>query len=294
MFAGWLALLLLCALPPLAMAAKTEAQGGPAVRAQRIVSINPSLTAILLAIGAADTLVGVDDYSAGIRSEVAHLPRVGGLFSPSLEAVVALRPDLVVLVPSTEQRDFRRRLEELGIAVSVFDNIRFDEVLENIERLGDLTDHRAGARRRVEAIERTRAAASKAAAARTSPRVLVVIQRDPVFIVGAGSFISEMLATLGARNLGEAFQDPYPRVAVEWVIARAPDVLIDLSRDPEPPETYWARWPSIPAVARSRVLRLDPQLISMPGPDLDRSLELLGEGLYGADFVDEIRRARAR
>jgi iron complex transport system substrate-binding protein len=261
--------------------------------AQRIVSLNPSLTAILVAIGARDALVGVDDYSAGITKEVADLPRVGGLYSPSLEAVVALRPDLVVLVPSAEQRDFRERTESLGIRVAVFENIRFDQVLENIERLGALTGRGAQARRRIEAIERTRAAAVRASVGRRSPRVLVVLQHDPVYVVGRGSFLAEMLDRLGGRNLGAEFDDPYPRVAIEWVVARGPEVLIDLSPDPDAAHAYWARWPSIPAVQNKRVLKLPSELISMPGPRLDEALLVLAVALYGEEAALQIRRESA-
>ncbi len=248
---------------------------------QRIVSLNPSLTEILIALGARDVLVGVDDYSAAHSPEVADLPRVGGLFSPSLEAVVALAPDVVVLVPSAEQRDFRERLEALGVAVEVFRNVRFGEVLENIERLGAIAGREEAARRRIEASLRAREVARAATAGRARVRALLVLQRDPVFVVGRGSFIDEMLDDLRAENLARAFDDPYPRVAVEWVVAQSPDVLVDLSPDPGDALAYWSRWPSIRAVADERVVAIDAALISMPGPHLDRALEELARGLHG-------------
>jgi iron complex transport system substrate-binding protein len=274
--------------------ASPEASSVSTVRARRIVSINPSLTAIVIALGASETLVGVDDYSAALSEEVKSLPRVGGLFSPSLEAVVALQPDMVVLVPSAEQRDFRTRLEALGIRVSVFDNISFDQVLENISRLGAIVGREDQARSRIAAIERTRAAAARVTAKRPSPRVLLVIQRDQVFVAGSGSFIDEMLGAVGATNVAQEFADPYPRVAIEWVVARAPEVMIDLSEDAEDPKQYWSRWPSIPAVRSGRVIALDAELISMPGPHLDRSLEILAGGLYGVEVANEIEREKER
>ena len=87
---------------------RSRAASGPL----RVVSINPSLTAILLALGAGDSLVGIDQVSGSQQPGLAHLPRVGGLFNPSLEAVVALEPDIVIVVPSVEQRDFRGRLAD--------------------------------------------------------------------------------------------------------------------------------------------------------------------------------------
>lgn len=264
----------------------------------RVVSLNPSLTEILLTIGAKDVLVGVDDYSANHTPEVADLPRVGGLFSPSLEAVVALAPDVVVLVPSAEQRDFRERLEALDVRVEVFDNIQFDQVLENIERLGVMVGRSEAARDRIEAI---RAAERRARAVRRSsnaearpPRVLLVVQRDPVYVVGRGGFIDEMLDVLAADNLARVFDEPYPRVAVEWVVAQAPDVLIDLSPEAGPDDAFWSRWPSIPAVKNQRVVAIDAALISMPGARLDRALEALARGLYGDEAARAVAGAEPR
>jgi len=257
--------------------------------AERIVSLNPSLTAILVALGAEGKLVGVDDYSATKIPEVAALPRVGGLFSPSLEAVVALRPDRVVLVPSAEQRDFRTRLEGLGIPVTVFENLRFAEVLGNIRQLGAMTGRGAEAAARIEAINQAREAAQRRARGRDAPSVLVVLQRDPVYVVGSGNFIDEMLSATGGKNLASEFDEPYPRVAAEWVVARAPEVLIDLSPDPATALSHWSLWPSIPAVATGRVLAVDAELISLPGPHLDRAFEILASSLYPASPAESSR-----
>jgi len=249
---------------------------------KRIVSLNPSLTAILVAVGAQANLVGVDDYSASRIPEVASLPRVGGLFSPSLEAVTALRPDAVVLVPSSEQRDFRGRLEELGVPVIAFENIQFEDVLANIRGMGALVGREAEAARRIDAVVRARDEARRLGASRQGPGVLVILQRDPIYVVGSGNFIEEMLVALGARNLAAQFPGPYPRVAVEWLVASAPDVLIDLSPGAEEALAHWSRWPSIPAVAKGRVVALDAEEISMPGPDLHRAYKQLAVALYGA------------
>ena len=116
--------------------------------ARRVVSLNPSLTATLVAVGALDVLVGVDRFSAGQQAEVTGLPQVGGLSDPSLEAVIALRPDLVVLVPSAEQRDFRGRLTDLGVPVLAVDPVSFEEVLEAIVTLGERVGRGAAARAR--------------------------------------------------------------------------------------------------------------------------------------------------
>jgi len=252
-----------------------------AAEVRRVVSLNPSLTAIALALGAADVLVGVDDYSARLEPRVAKLPRVGGLHSPNLEAVVALEPDVVVLVPSVAQRDFRQRLEALGVRVESFENTRFDQVLENVERLGRMLGQTSRAEERIDAIVGARRRAGEVGLEGGAPKVALVIQRDPLYVVGGESFMAEMLAMLGARSIGDAFSEPYPRVDVEWLVAQAPDIVIDMTEDATPAEAHWARFPSLPAVSKGRVHALEPGLVSLPGPDLDRALAALAGALYG-------------
>jgi iron complex transport system substrate-binding protein len=249
--------------------------------ARRVVSLNPSLTAILVAIGARDALVGVDDYSAREVPEVAALPRVGGLYNPSLEAVLALRPDLVVLVPSVEQRDFQARLDELRIPHAVFDPVRLDDVLATIEVLGARVGRREAARARVASLRATFARAERVLAGRPPPRAVLVLQRDPLFVVGAGNFVGEILAAAHVENVGASLGAPWPRVSREWLIAAAPEWILDASGEPEPAELFWSRWPSLPAVRGGRIATLPPGLATLPGPHLDRGLVAFVRAVHG-------------
>jgi iron complex transport system substrate-binding protein len=263
-----------------ALAAILLASAAPAAPpAKRVVSLNPSLTATLIALGAGPLLVGVDDYSARLQPEVAELPAVGGLFNPSLEAILALSPDLVVLVPSAQQRDLRARLEALSVDVLELPNITLAELLASIEALGARVGREAQARERVRAIRQ--AWAETAAASRGLPRVrtLLVLQRDPLYVVGRGSFIDSMLATAGADNLANMFAEPYPRASLEWLIAAAPELILDASDDPEDPRIYWARWPSLPAVAQQRVIGIPASEVTLPGPYPERALARLAEAI---------------
>ena len=256
--------------------------------AKRVVSMNPSLTAILIALDASESLVGVDDYSAKQQPAAAGLPTVGGLFNPSLEAVVALEPDLVVLVPSVAHRDFRERLEALGIPLLVLSNVDFEAVLSSIGQLGSRVGRGAAARERIAAIREVRARIARATSERSHPRSVFVIQRDPLFLVGHGSFLDELLRSAGAVNLGAEFATPYPRVTKEWLVAAAPDVILDSSSDPEPAAEYWARWPSLPAVRAGRVLAVPQGEVTLPGPYLDRSPILLAHALHGEELLCEV------
>lgn len=249
--------------------------------ARRVVSMNPSFTRILVAIGARDALVGVDDFSARAEPAVAALPRVGGLYSASLESVVALQPDLVVLLPTFEQRDFQQRLDGVGLPVLALDPVRFDDVLATIETLGARVGRQEAAHARVAAIRRTRDAVRAAVASLPALRTVLVLQREPLFVVGRGSFLDEMLAMAGASNLGASLAETWPRASLEWLVAAAPAVILDSDSEATPAAAYWKRWPSLPAVANGRVVAIDAGEITLPGPDLDRALVRLARALHG-------------
>lgn len=250
--------------------------------APRLIALNPSLAAIVFRLGAGESLVGVDDYSRQLFEEAAALPRVGGLFDPSLESVIALQPDRVLLVAGVDQQSHAQRLEKLGIEVEVFENERFDEVLENIARLGRILGREQAAAQRIEAILALRDAVEVAAQGRGSPGTVAVLDRSPLYVVGAETFLDEMLEIVGARNLGRSLGSGYPRGSIEWLITTGPELLLDMTPGREDSRLFWSRWPSLPAVATERVLTLDASRVSLPGPDLDRALRELAIAVHGA------------
>jgi ABC-type Fe3+-hydroxamate transport system substrate-binding protein len=262
-------------LPALLALAASAAAAPP----RRIVSLNPSLTAMLVSLGAGHQLVGVDDYSARQQPQLAGVPTVGGLFNPSLEAVVSLRPDAVVVVPSAQQRDLRQRLRALGVEVLELPNIELEQLLDSIQVLGRLVGREQAADQRIAAIRDAWERAEHQAAGRPRVRAVLVLQRDPLYLVGRGSFLHAMLAAAGADNAAAEFADPYPRVALEWLLAAAPEVILDASDDPDAASEYWARWPSLPAVRAGRVVALPAREVTLPGPDLDQAVALLAEAL---------------
>ncbi len=244
--------------------------------ARRVVSLNPSLTETLLALCAGESLVGVDEDSARRLPGVRGLPTVGGLFNPGLESIVALAPDLVVMVPGVEQQRLHERLDALGIPVLVLPNTRLEELLASIEALGARVGRAKAAARRVAEIRGSFDEVARASARRPRVRTVLVLQRDPLYVVGRGSWIDAMLETAGAANLGAELEGAYPQADVEWLVAAAPQLLLDASEDAEDPGAFWSRWPSL--LAAGRVRTLDGDLIR-PGPHLDRSLQRLAAAI---------------
>lgn len=251
-------------------------------RAARIVSLNPSLTATLVAVGATDAIVGIDAYSPRQIAEVSDRPQVGGLYDPSLEAMVALRPDLVVLVPSAEQRELRARLVALDVPVLSLDPRRYDDVATMLVALGRCAGRAEAAERRAAELRAALQRARAASTGRARPRSVLILQRDPLFVASSGSFLDEMLEAAGAENVARALPGPYPRASMEWLVAARPELILDASGEPEPADRFWSRWPSLPAVASGRVRTLDPALVTVPGPQLDAALARLVEAIAPA------------
>ncbi len=257
----------------LALAAVASAGEAP----RRVVSLNPSLTAMALVLGAGPQLVGVDDFSARQEPAVSGLPRVGGLYDPSLEAVVALRPDLVMLVPSAEQRGFQAQLEALGIPRLVANPVSYDEVLATIAVVGERLGRARAAERRVAELRAARERAQAASAGRPRVRALLVLQRDPLFVAGSGSFVDDMLRAAGAENLGAELAGAWPRASREWLLAARAELIVDATDEPESAAEFWARWPSL----RARVVTLPASAVTLPGPRLDAALALLERAVRG-------------
>lgn len=263
------------------------------LRTPRLISLNPSLTAIILRLGRGDALVGVDEYSAQLLDEVRALPRVGGLFDPNLESVLALAPDRVLLVAGIDQQSHGERLEAIGIDVETFENERLEQVLENIERLGVMLGREQRARARIDAILEARRAVRLAVSGRPRPATLAIVDRSPLFVVGSETFIDEMLDAVGAENVAASLGTGYPRGSIEWVIATRPQLLLDMTPGSDESHAFWSRWPSLPAVAHDRVLTLDASRISLPGPELDRALRELAIAVHGPAIEPEIDRRLA-
>jgi iron complex transport system substrate-binding protein len=242
---------------------------------------------MLIALDAFQVLVGVDEYSADHEPAVAALPRVGGLFNPSLEAVVALEPDLVVVVPSVQQRDFRSRLRDLGVEVIELSSITLDQILESMQTLGDRIGRSQAAGERVAAVRSTWADVSQEASHRPRRSAVLVVQRDPLYVVGGESYLNAMLDAAGLDNVAAEYLEAYPRVSLEWLIAAGPQVIIDSSADPVNAVAHWSRWVSIPAVAKGRVVAVPHGLVTLPGPYLDRSLLTMVDAIRSADRASD-------
>jgi len=250
--------------------------------AHRIVSLAPSTTESLFAIGAGDRVVGRSRY-CNWPPEVAALPAVGGL-QPDVEAVLELRPDLVV-GPS---RGVSSRLSEQLGARNIATWFPATESLAAIDSmlvgLGQRSGHVADASRLVAALDAREQAIKRSVATSPRPRVLVVVGNAPVVVAGAKSYMDELLRYAGASNVitqGTA----WPTLGYEEIFDLDPDVVLDVSVGPSGTTRVTADaagWSGLRAVREGHVIAINDERILRPGPRIADGLAILARLLHPA------------
>ena len=243
----------------------------------RIVSLVPSLTESLFALGLGSRVVGVTDWCVHPAEAVAGLPKVGGTKNPDLTAIRALAPDLVIANQEENKRQDVERLEAAGIPVWV---TYPRTVAEGVALLRELAEAGGASRALSEVVAPIERALAKAVSARAAhgPRVFCPIWKRPWMAVAADTYAHDLLTLCGGENVFAAHGDRrYPIVREDEIIAAAPEVVLL----PDEPYEFVAadaeeiaRLP-IPAAGSGRVHRIDGTLVSWYGPRVVRALETL-------------------
>jgi iron complex transport system substrate-binding protein len=259
--------------------------------AQRVVSLAPSNTEILFAVGAGTQVVGRDMFS-DYPPEAASVQDIGGSMGQyNLEAIVALKPDLV-LAGGINPPDLVASLEKLGITVYFLPNpTTLEEMYTNLETVGALTGHQSDAAALVESLKaRVAAVDAKIMPLSYGPSVYYEIDAtDPTkpYTYGPGSFGDLLLQRAGGFNIGSQLKDPWSSISLEQLVADNPSiVLLGDAAWGETPEKFAARpgLENLDAVKNGQVFPFDDNLVSRPGPRLVDGLEALAKILHPGLF----------
>ncbi|WP_426755092.1 ABC transporter substrate-binding protein [Myxococcus sp. Y35] len=266
----------LCLLAGSAGAAAKATTGGPQTlgppapsKVRRVVTLAPSLSEMVLALGAGSTLVGVSRFDEA--KEVAKLPRVGGFTDPSVEAVVALKPDLILVQPGPGNQRPVEKMAELGVPVLLLPLHTVPDVLAAMRAVGQALGREKEAEAVVSGIEATRARIREAAKKLPTPRVLFVYGFEPLVVAGPGSFADELIRDAGGINVAADGGSAYPVYSMERavrsrasVVVDAADVDVGKDKVRALPGLSGARWVDVPSLS-----------LLQPGPSLGRGLEEL-------------------
>lgn len=257
-------------------------------RPLRVVSLAPSITETAEALGRGRWLVGVTDV-CDYPPRVRALPKVGGLAAPNLEQIVRLKPDLVFATAEANARDLLDQLERLGLTTFALRPESYAGVIDSVLAIGRALAAEQAARGVVDGVERRVRAVRDLVSGRPQPRVLYLIWTEPLIAAGAGTYLDDLLALAGGRNIVWERTGSYPRLSWEHVVARAPDVILlaDHREDSERPSAgsgdvppAWHRWQAVPAIRTGRVLAVPSNTILRPGPRLGDGLARLAQAIH--------------
>ena len=278
-------------LPPLAAALEVTDETGRRVSVpqpvRRIVSLAPSLTETLYALGAQERLVGVTDY-CDYPSEALTKPKVGGVINPNLEQVVALKPDLVLATKSINRRETVAALERLPISVYATDPRTVDGTFASIARLAEVIGAREQGETLVGGLRARLAELKRRLGARPPRRVLFVVWQEPLISIGRNTFLADALRRAGAESVVDTTQD-WPRVSLEEVVRLQPEYLIFASSHAEAAErdlealSEQPGWRELEAVRQRRLIVLS-DAVNRPGPRLIDAIEQLASQLHPNAF----------
>jgi iron complex transport system substrate-binding protein len=260
--------------------------GTPAPR--RIVSLVPSVTETLFAIGAGPQVVAVSSFDRE-PPQVERLPRVGALVDPDVERIISLRPDLVVVYAS--QADLRAQLDRAGIATWPYAHAGLADVLGTMRALGRVTGHAGAATELAAGIDRRLAAVRARVAGRPRPRVLLVFGREPgtlrnIYASGGIGFLHDLVELAGGRDVFADIRREAVQATTEVILARRPEIILELQPVPtghagqREALNAWSGLPSVPAVRTARIHVLAGSELVVPGPRVGRAAERLAKAIH--------------
>jgi len=262
------------------------APAGARKPAQRIVSLAPSVTEMLFALGLGDRIVGATDH-CDFPPEAKKIPRVGGLGRPNIEKLLSLAPDIVIAT-DLERKDLAEALRRAGIQVLELKIGDFAELFDAEREIGDAVGEPQQAARQVREMQAQLDAAAKLCAGVPRdrlPRVFIEVWSDPLITAGGRSFLDDVVARAGGVNVAHDLEQDYPTINPERVVEWNPDViLLCYMTESQNAATQIAGrigWGGIKAVREGRIIAdISPDALLRPGPRLVAGVQRLAERLH--------------
>jgi iron complex transport system substrate-binding protein len=264
--------------------------GDEGLACRRVISMAPSLTETMFALGLGERLVGVTRFCT-YPPEAAEKTKVGGYFDPNYETILSLNPDLVLLLPAHEEH--AARLAELHLQAIIVRQGTVDEILASVRRLGRICEAEAQATELADRLAATVARVERLTTGRPRPGVLLTVGRQAgagtiadVFVAGPGTFLDELLDLAGGTNVYEGRVLDYPTLSAEGIVDLNPQVIIELIPDMQQRGLDvatvlgdWERLPGLNAARKGRIHVLSDDYAAIPGPRfvslLDRMARLV-------------------
>jgi iron complex transport system substrate-binding protein len=256
---------------------------------QRIISLIPSITETIVALGAADRLVARSDFDTD--PDLAYLPTVGQGLTPSLEQLTMLQPELVVAWPDNATRSVIGQLADLGVTVYSPEVQTLADIRQTTRELGAMLGLEEKADSLLTFIDMELEATQRAVAGRERPMVFYVVWPDPVTTAGPGTYIHELILIAGGRNVFDDAPGLWPQVSLEEVVQRDPDIVLLSQAGEGPLDVERLRgsvgWRELEAVREERIFQVDANLYNRPGPGVSEAVRRLARLIHPDAFPGE-------
>jgi iron complex transport system substrate-binding protein len=255
------------------------------VKVQRIVSLAPNLTEIVYAVGAGDRLVGRTKY-CDYPAEVKTVAEIGDTITPSIERIIALKPQVVLVSTASQLEAFTRQLDEQRIAVYVTNPHSLEEVFRSIATLGDLFGTHERAEKLVADLRRRADVVSAAVSATKPVTVFYQVSNEPLYTIGRESYLTDLVRRAGGVSVTADVPTSFPRFSGEAALAARPEAIILPTGGSmgNANSTVAASLKNSPAAMNNRVFKINEDHLSRPGPRLVDGLEAMARALHPEAF----------
>lgn len=248
---------------------------------ERIVSLAPNLTEIVYAVGAGNRLVG-DTAQCDYPAEAKQVAKVGDTIKPSIERIVALHPQIILVSTASQLEAFTKQLDEQRIAVFVTDPHDLEGVFRSIQTLGDLFEEHERAASLVKDLRARTSNVEEAVKARKPVRVFFQVAAQPLYTAGKESFITDLIRRAGGQSVTADVPGAWPRYSDEAAMASQPEAVI--IADAEGNREIAAALQNSAAARNGRVYKINADYVARPGPRLVEGLEQMAHALHAEAF----------
>ena len=245
---------------------------------KRIISLAPSITEILFALGLSDEIAGITDF-CDYPEAALKKPRIGGFTNASIERIVSLNPDLIIGIKDGNRMDTLQGLNDLGLSIYVIDPKGFDGVIKTIKNVGEVVGREDESIRIAKNILSRKERIVSLTKTLPKPRVFFQIGTGPTITAGRGTLADDLIRLSGGTSISEDEPPGYPLYSIETILSKAPEMIIMTSMEGK--QDYpnlvekWRNWKSIPAVKRNAIYVVDSNLVDRPTPRLIEGLEVI-------------------
>ncbi len=244
---------------------------------KRIVSLAPSITEILFALGLNEEIAAVTKF-CDYPDAVSAKPRIGGFVNPDTEKIISLKPDLIIGIRDGNRMDTVDRLSNFGFPVYLIDPKGFDGVITTIENIGDVVEREKESRRMIKKLCDQRENMITLTRSLSRPKVFFQVGDVPLITVGKGTLADDLIRLAGGKSISGNEAESYPSYSIETLLGKAPEIIIMSSmpgKDPTHLLKRWQNWKSIPAVKMNAIHVIDSNLVDRPTPRITEGLEAL-------------------